>query len=130
MKRTVAVSLSKLSLMALGAEAGGSGDDVAANLERAVRVYLGDGALGRPGWAYPGALREAGPAGTEMELSFDRELWRALQGEATRQGVSASKLAGHAALYYAAELDAGRITQRVLDGLAGEDDEDGQGTKD
>jgi hypothetical protein len=117
--------LSKLSLMALGGEANGSGDDLAANLERAVRVYLSDGDLGRPGWAYPEALREASPGEVEMELSFDRELWRALQGEAAEQGISASKLAGHAALYYTAELDAGRITQRVLDGLGGEDGEDG-----
>lgn len=129
MKRPVAVRLSKLSLTALGAEAGGRRDDVAANLERAVRVYLSDGNLGRPGWTYPEALREARSDDVELELPIEESLWRALKEEAGKQGVSMSHLAGHAALYYAAELDAGRITQRVLDGLDGEDGEDGQGTK-
>lgn len=122
MKRSVGVHLSELSLKALESEAGDA-RDVAANLEKAVRVYLGDSGLDKPGWPCPEALREASPAGVELELSFDEGLWGALKVEAGEQGVSVSRLAGHAALYYAAEFDAGRITQRILDAAEAEDAE-------
>ncbi len=123
MKKSVGVQLSELSLKALETVGGGVRDDLAANLETAVRVYLGDSGSDKPGWPFPEALRGAGPGDVELELSFDVELWRALSEEAVEQGVSVSRLAGHAALYCAAELDAGRITQRILEAAQAEDDE-------
>ncbi len=48
---------------------------------------------------------------------MDSELWREFEEEAERQGVSVEQLAEHAAFYFAAELDAGRVTQRILDDL-------------
>jgi hypothetical protein len=39
------------------------------------------------------------------------------EAEAGKQGVSAQQLLEHAAFYFAAELDAGRITRRILDDL-------------
>ena len=102
----------------------GARDDVAASLETAVRVYLGDSDLGKPGWPYPEGLREVSSGDVELELLLDEELWRALEKEAGEQGVSVSRLAGHATLYYAAELDAGRIAQRILDAAEGEDESD------
>ena len=53
-----------------------------------------------------------------LRLGLDADLWRAFENEATRQAVSVPQLAEHAAFYLAAELDAGRITQRILDDLA------------
>lgn len=85
---------------------------------RAVRFYLYDKDSGRPGWAYPALLREQHPGEEiEFELSIDQALWRALKVEAKRQDVSVAQLLEHAALYYAAELDAGRVTERILDDL-------------
>ena len=84
-------------------------------------MYLSDSGSDKPGWRYPDALREASPDEVELELSLDQGLWRALKAEAGEQGVSVSQLAGHAALYYAAELDAGRITRRILDAVEAED---------
>jgi hypothetical protein len=85
---------------------------------RAVRFYLNDKGSGRPGWAYPALLREHRPGEEiEFELSVDSALWRALKFEAKRQDVSVAELLEHAALYYAAELDAGRVTERILDDL-------------
>ena len=115
--------MSELSLKALEAEADGVRGDLSAGLERAVGAYLGDSGSDKPGWPYPDALREASPGEVELELSLDQGLWRALEAEAGEQGVSVSQLAGHAALYYAAELDAGRVTQRILDAIEAEDDE-------
>jgi hypothetical protein len=122
-KKSIGVQLSELSLKALKAGGGSVRDDIAPSLERAVRVYLADGGLDKPGWSCPETLREASAGDVELELSFDVELWRALNEEARRQGVSASRLVGHAALYYAAELDAGRIAQRILDAAEAEDAE-------
>jgi hypothetical protein len=88
---------------------------------RAVRFYLDDKRSGVPGWAYPDFLREKHPgAEIEFELSIDSSLWRALKEEAKRQSVSVPQLLEHAALYYAAELDAGRVTERILEDLGQE----------
>jgi hypothetical protein len=85
---------------------------------RAVRFYLNDKGSDRPGWAYPALLREQHPREEiEFELSIDDALWHALKNEAKQQDVSVAQLLEHAALYYAAELDAGRVTQRILDDL-------------
>jgi hypothetical protein len=85
---------------------------------RAVRLYLNDKGSGRTGWAYPTLLREQHRGEEiEFELSIDNTLWYALKAEAKQQDVSVSQLLEHAALYYAAELDAGRVTERILDDL-------------
>lgn len=85
---------------------------------RAIRFYLDDKDSDRPGWPYPVLLRKRHPSEEiEFELSIDSVLWHALKDEAKRQRVSVAQLLEHAALYYAAELDAGRITERILDDL-------------
>jgi hypothetical protein len=57
-------------------------------------------------------------------LEVASDLWSDLEQEALRQGVTVEQMAEHAAFYFAAELDAGRVTQRILDDLeAGEGSE-------
>jgi len=68
----------------------------------------------------PSALRGE-QEGDEMRLELDDELLCRLEAEARKQDASLSRLVSQAAIYYAAELDAGRITQRVFDDL-GKDD--------
>ncbi len=114
MKMTVSVRLGELSLKVLG----GEGPGVAGDLERAIRVYLSDSSSDKPGWPYPAALGVV--RAREVELELDGGVWGALEEEAAAQGVSASQLASHAALYYAAELDSGRAAQRILDDIEGE----------
>ncbi len=53
----------------------------------------------------------------ELELSVDDEVWRSFELEADRQGVSTQQLIEHTALYFAADRDAGRATQLILDSL-------------
>lgn len=99
----------------VGAE-GGSADRLRRALLRAIRLYLTDSGADRPGWAYPDFLRGKEPrGGIEIELTIDENLRDALEDEAARQGVSITQLAGHAALYYAAELEAGNIPRRMLE---------------
>ena len=113
----VSVKLSQLAFEALsGGARNGSQRRVAHQMEGAVRCYLGDRDSDRPAWRYPPFLRNSEvQEDVELRLSIDGELWRAFEAEASRQDVSVQQLAEHAAFYLAAELDAGRVTQRILD---------------
>jgi len=109
----------QLSEFVIGALARGEphdSDQVRGRFARAIRFYLHEAAGRRPGWSVPSALRRE-RRGVELELELDDELLRELEAEAGRQDVSLSRLVAQAAIYYAAELDAGRITQRVFDDL-------------
>jgi hypothetical protein len=82
---------------------------------RVIRFYLKERGSGGPGWSYPDLLREGSPEEeVEVELDIEDSLWREVRLEAARQHVSVTQLLEHAALYYAAELDAGRLTERIL----------------
>lgn len=83
---------------------------------RAIRFYLSEKDADGAGWRYAPFLRER-QRGIEvaLELEIDDSLWRALEDEAASQQVPVERLMEHAAFYYAAELDAGRITKRILD---------------
>jgi hypothetical protein len=110
MKIPVSVRLGEFSLKVLG-----EGDGMAADLEQAIRVYLSDSGSNNPGWPYSATTGVVRMREVKVELQLDESVWGALEEEAAAQEVSVSQLASHAVLYYAAELDAGRITQRILD---------------
>lgn len=118
--RSLKVTLSDFVIGAIARDEPRDSPQAQGRLSRAIRFYLHEASLRRPGWSVPSALRgEQG--GAEMKLELDDELLRGLEAEARKQDVSLSRLVSQAAIYYAAELDAGRITQRVLEDL-GEDD--------
>lgn len=82
---------------------------------KVIRFYLKEKGSGGAGWSYPDLLREGSPEEeVEVELEIEDSLWREVRLEAARQHVSVTQLLEHAALYYAAELDAGRLTERIL----------------
>lgn len=123
MKREVDVRLGSFARKALVREENGGhnvgGEAVSAAAVRAIRCYLEDKGTGGPGWRYPGFRRgdlekDGKPP---LHLSIDDRLWKALEAEAESQGVSSQQMIEHAALYFAAEVDAGRMTQRILDDL-------------
>jgi hypothetical protein len=121
-KQSVTVGMSGFVFEALGGEDGEDAARVPVIVVRAVRFYLRDRDSGRPGWQYPDFLR-----GSEvredltLELNADEGLWRALAEEAERQRVSIQQMIQHAALYFAAEISAGRATERILEDLEGDD---------
>lgn len=116
-KRVVTIALSELAFDAL--TGGDSTVDASLRIENAVLCYLGDREEGRPAWAYPGFLRGSETQGeVEAELEVKPDLWQDFEAEATRQGVTVEQLAEHASFYFAAEVDAGRVTQRILDDLS------------
>ncbi|HVY77003.1 MAG TPA: hypothetical protein VG898_00675 [Solirubrobacterales bacterium] len=73
------------------------------------------------GWAYPEFLRERSAAEqVELEVSVGDSLWKSLQDEAREQDVTVERLLEHATLYFVAEIDAGRVAGRIVEGLEGE----------
>jgi hypothetical protein len=116
-RRLVTVRLSQLAFEALitGEEQSDSAR-APARTELAIRVYLGDRGSGQPAWPYPGFLRQSETReDVERELPVDPDLWLQFEAEAAEQSVSPQQLLEHAAFYFAAELDAGRIARRILD---------------
>lgn len=115
-KRLERVALSRTAVETLGGGGEGAAALARSRLEGAVRLYLRDKGSGRPAWPYPDFLRGAEHAAeVEVEFSVDPALWRSFKTAACKQDVSVDRLAEHAAYYYAAELDAGRITRRILE---------------
>jgi hypothetical protein len=119
------VTLDRFAAKALSA----AGDPQPARLERtlaqAIRYYLIDADLKPPGWAYPGFL--PGDAGADaaspgFEVPLERSIWGQLRREAERQGVEPDSLLQHAALYFAAARDAGRLTGELLEVLERDED--------
>jgi hypothetical protein len=118
MKRSVTVELGALAIDALGGKQGSP--PPAEELARAIHFYLNDSGRPGPGWTYPRFLRDRNTVGVEFDLSLEDSLWNALEEEARTQGISLTQLLEHAALYYAAEVDAGRVTERILGDDLGE----------
>jgi len=117
-KRSITVELSRFAVEALAREKEGASVRAATEMGHALRCYLADRESGLPAWPYPGFLRGSKlREGVPLEINVDEDLWRAFEAESVRQGVVVQQLAEHAALYFVAEVDAGRITQRILDDL-------------
>jgi hypothetical protein len=108
-----------------GRHADGDADGLPRSLMLAILYYLAERDSRRPAWPYPDLRREdpepVGDGPIELEVSLDDAAWKAFRKEAERQGVSVDRLAEHAALYFAADLDSGRLSRRILDELAGEE---------
>lgn len=118
MNRSVTVRLSEFVCSVVVGEEAKSREHLAEKVVDAIRCYLGDRGTYGPGWAYPRFMREEEhPEEVAVQLEIDSELWDLLEEEAERQGVSPQKMVSHASLYVAGEVDAGRTTRRILDGL-------------
>jgi hypothetical protein len=119
-KRHVEVALSDLAVEALlGTETVAAAAPMALRIESALRCYLGDKGSGSSAWPYPAFLRGSETAGgVEAELDVAEDLWQTFEAEAAAQGVTIDQLTEHAAFYFGAERDAGRLTERILNDLS------------
>jgi hypothetical protein len=121
-QRTIAVTVGEFALNSL---AGGSGESpgLSLSLVQAIRYYLADRGSGRAGWRYPDFLREDDQVPVrEVPLTVETAIWEEFTEEAERQAVSADQLLRHAALYFMADRDAGRLAQRILEDLSREEE--------
>lgn len=113
--RSVTVHLSGFACEAVAGEGGADRERVPARVIRAIRCYLNDRESEESGWSYPHFLPHERPAEeVALRLDVDDDLWSSLEEEAERQHVSAEAMVEHAAFYFAAEMNAGRVTQRIL----------------
>jgi len=122
-KRSVTVELSALAIQALEGEERGSVEYLPGRLRRGIRYYLSERGSNRTEWRYPNFMRHRKPSKlVKLELNVDETLWNALETEAARQGVTTQRMLEHAALFFASDVNAGRVTERILERLAEEDD--------
>ncbi len=114
----LAIPLGDFSIEALSAAAGTT-CTVEAVARQAVYYYLAERDSGRPGWGYPKFLGgvDAGSPETTLSLRIDASAWGRFVEEGERQQVRPELLVRHAVLLFAADVEAGRVARRMLDGL-------------
>lgn len=125
----VGVKVRDIAAKALSTDADSDSDRLALLLPRAVRFYLDERDDGRPAWRYPSFLAAEdgdgaaadGVAADGHEISLDEDLWQELQVEAEAQRVTPEDLLQHAAFYYGAARDEGRLTERIAEELRREE---------
>jgi hypothetical protein len=84
-------------------------------LELAAEHHLSDHGPRRLARDVPSFAFESGPgAERDFEISLEPSTWAQLELESELTGVSLDRLLAHAALRFAADVDAGRVVARVL----------------
>jgi hypothetical protein len=120
------VRLGEFAAEALAHQLGNGSGLAPGDVERVIRFYLREKPVGASGWPYPRFLRDrASSEEVELELGVEDSLWNGLEAEAHEQGVAVERLLEHALLYYAAEIDAGRIAGRILEDFESEEEPEG-----
>jgi len=114
----IRVRVGAFATEALARKLGNGGAPGSEDFERVIHFYLSEKSTAPQGWEYPDFLRER-RANDEVELHLKVKdlLWASLEAEARDQDVTVDRLLEHAMLYYAAGMDAGRATARILEDL-------------
>jgi hypothetical protein len=82
----------------------------------AVRYYLSERDSGRMALRVPRFTQDtARDPALKIKLDLDPDTWQELDREAERQEVSIERLLAHAVMYFLADLDAGRVEERMLE---------------
>jgi hypothetical protein len=115
MKRRLTLTLDEFGRSTLEAEARRYSIEPQEFVQRAAEYFLAE-SEDRTAHRVPRFAREeSGGVKLPLELELKREVWDELDAEAARQGVSQERLLGFAALYLVADLDSGRVAERVLE---------------
>lgn len=119
MSKDVSLHLDEFGHRALTRFARGRGATEDALVRTAALYYLSERDTGRPSWRVP--RFSTGQRVPAHRVELDQETWGALNDEAARQGVSADTLAVHALMFFLADLDSGRIGDRLEHSLEEEE---------
>lgn len=118
MRCSLTVEIGGFGFESLGGQLTRDPEKIARPLVQAIRYYLADHESERAGWLFPNFHRDDHPGPTiEVPIEIDDATWTEFSAEAGRQEVSTDQLARHAVLYFAADRDAGRVAQRLFEGL-------------
>jgi hypothetical protein len=115
-KHSVTLELDQFGRTTLESEAERYGVALGVLLRQAMYYYLADRESGRRGWRYP-RFRRGKPAaavGLDIVVDVDDVTWQGFHAEAEAQDVPAERLLEHAALYFVADLNSGRVAARIL----------------
>ena len=95
------------------------GDSHSSAVRTASLYYLADRDRARPAWLVPQSM--ALGDGVHITVRVDDATWQALHDEAERQAVSPAELTRHAVLYFLADVDSGRVGERLERALSDND---------
>ena len=114
------LTLSPFGWASLEARAGADGFDLDQVIEQACAHYASELGTGRLATQVP-MFGPAQPKGRVriVSLELDQACAELLGDEARRRGVSPERVVRHATLLYLADLDAGRIADRVAERVQG-----------
>lgn len=118
-RRELVVPLGDFGIEALR-EAAGRETSLPAVARQSLYYYLSERESGRPSWPYPSFARDAGVpdvAGVAISVDVGRAAWDEFAGLAAEQGVGPELLLRHAMLLFSADVEAGRVARRLLEGL-------------
>jgi predicted DNA-binding ribbon-helix-helix protein len=83
--------------------------------------YLADRDRARPAWLVPQSPMASAAGAPHLTVRLDAATWQALHDEAERQAVSPAELTRHAVLYFLADVDSGRVGERLERALSDHD---------
>ena len=120
MARSLTLEMDEFGLDALADLAERQGGSASRVVTMAAQYYLGDSDRERPAWRVPSFAHKAEPERhcKAVEVELDDATWDALVQEARRQKVDICVLTAHAVLYFIADVDSGRVAQRMGDSVA------------
>ena len=124
MAKNLTLQMDAFGAQALREYASGFGGSVSDVLRLAARYYLSDADGGRLVWRVPQLSLQPNGNSVAFDLEVDPQTWQALQDEAQLQGIDVGPLATHAILYFIADWDSGRLSERLRDSLKGDLSED------
>jgi hypothetical protein len=114
MSRDVTLKMDPFGAKAFGELAKRHGGSTSRVLRMAAHYYLADSDDERLGWRVPSLAEEgADRRRVAVQVQLDDATWTALAREARRQRVAVGTLATHAVLYFIADVDNGRLAQRM-----------------
>jgi hypothetical protein len=120
MRYDIPLRLSRFGWTILDERASAEGFEVAAITEQACGYYASEVDSGRMAVELPTSGRQyEGDAVRLLTLELGHHTVEVLEREVRRQGVSLESLVRHATLLYLADLDAGRVADRVAQRVAG-----------
>ena len=114
MTKSMTLRLDQFGQQALADFAKERHDSAGVVVRTAALYYLADRDSGRAAWRVPRFLTsQPEEVGTELRVDVDDQTWNALADEACGQGVDTERLAEHALLYFLADVDEGRLAERL-----------------